>query len=391
MKSFLFILFTLGLQAAEKKPEIVTLDASSEKNLQIQTAIAEEGTFAKTITALGRLEAIPEKRSVLSSRISGRIIESDLRIGQYVEKGMELVLLESRQPGDPPPSIWLKAPANGTILGVNAVLGSPVEPTDVLCEIAELKEMYAIATLPQHQAAMIGQGTEADITLPLKPDTTLRGSLLKFTPCPCPDPACALGQNLSKRDDDEHEDSNSAGVIFTVKNPDNQLRPGMNAQFVIRLQERKNVMSVPREALQGDGLARFVFIRDYELKHAFVRVPVTIGEINAERVEILSGLFPGDEVVTHGAYALSYAGKGNVSLKVALDAAHGHPHNEDGSEMTKEQIAAEKEHGHDHGHGEEGQTSPLVIMLAITCGLLFVLLLVAAWLLRKHSTPVSAC
>lgn len=392
MKLILLILsLPVLLSASERKPEIVTLDAQSEKNLHVETAIAEEGTFAKTITALGRLEAIPEKRAVLSSRISGRIIESNLAIGQYVEKNMELVLIESRQPGDPPPSIWLKAPANGTILGVNAVLGSPVEPTDVLCEIAELKEMYAIATLPQHQAAMIEQGTETDIILPLKPDKKLRGTLLKFTPCPCPDPACALGQNLSKRDDDDHEDSNSAGVIFTVKNPDNQLRPGMNAQFIIRLQERKNVMSVPREALQGDGLSRFVFIRDYELQHAFERVPVTVGEINAERVEILSGLRPGDEVVTRGAYALSFAGKGNVSLKDALDAAHGHPHNEDGTEMTKEQIAAEKENGHDHAHSNDGKSSPLVIMLAVTCGLLFVLLLVAAWLLRKHSNPLPTC
>jgi cobalt-zinc-cadmium efflux system membrane fusion protein len=377
MKSLILLLLTLGLHAAEKKTGIVTLDASSEKNLRVETAIAEEGTFAQTITALGRLEAIPEKRSVLSSRIPGRIIESNLALGTYVEKNDELVLLESRQPGDPPPSIWLKAPADGTILSVNAVLGSPVEPTDVLCEIAELKEMYAIATLPQHQAALIEQGTETDIILPLKPDKKLRGTLLKFSACPCPDPVCALGQNLSKREDDDHEDSNSAGIIFTVKNPDNQLRPGMKAQFVIHVRERKNVMSIPREALQGDGLSRFVFIRDYELKHAFVRVPVTTGEINAERVEILSGLFPGDEVVTRGSYALSFAGKGNVSLKDALDAAHGHPHNEDGTEMTKEEIAAGKQQGHDHDHAKGND--PLVLLLSIACGILLLLLVLGTW------------
>jgi len=54
---------------------------------------------------------------------------------------------------------------------------------------------------------------------------------------------------------------------------------------------------------------------------------------------IRDSLFPGDEVVTQGAYPLSFAGKGGISLKEALDAAHGHEHNEDGSEMTADQQA----------------------------------------------------
>jgi cobalt-zinc-cadmium efflux system membrane fusion protein len=156
----------------------------------------------------------------------------------------------------------------------------------------------------------------------------------------------------------------------------------MKAEFSILLNKRTNVMSIPRDALQGDGMARFVFIRDYELKHAFVKAPVTIGEVNAQRVEILSGLFPGDEVVTRGSYALSFAGKGSVSLKEALDAAHGHPHNEDGTEMTKEQIAAGG-HDHDHDHADGSKNSPLVWFLAAACAILFILLILATAVLRK--------
>ena len=51
-------------------------------------------------------------------------------------------------------------------------------------------------------------------------------------------------------------------------------------------------------------------------------------------------MFPGDDVVVNGAYSLNHAGSGSgLSLK-ALDAAHGHEHNEDGSEMTPAQRAA---------------------------------------------------
>ena len=56
---------------------------------------------------------------------------------------------------------------------------------------------------------------------------------------------------------------------------------------------------------------------------------------------------------------LAFAGSGNISLKEALDAAHGHEHNEDGSEMTAEDKARKKAeaaegHEHDGGHGGAG-------------------------------------
>jgi membrane fusion protein, heavy metal efflux system len=103
-------------------------------------------------------------------------------------------------------------------------------------------------------------------------------------------------------------------------------------------------------------------------------------------VEITNGLLPGDEVVTRGAYSLAFAGKGSTSLKEALDAAHGHPHNEDGTEMSKEQIAAETaahgDHGHEHGVSSNG---PLTPFLAIACGVLLVLLLASPFIFRARA------
>jgi cobalt-zinc-cadmium efflux system membrane fusion protein len=93
-----------------------------------------------------------------------------LQIGAFVKKGDNLVLVESRQPGDPPPSIWLTAPADGTIISVNTSLGSPVEPTEKLAEFADLSTLYLIATVPQATAGKIKQGTEAKIRFPIRPD-----------------------------------------------------------------------------------------------------------------------------------------------------------------------------------------------------------------------------
>src|SRR5690606_33408645 len=96
-----------------------------------------------------------------------------------------------------------------------------------------------------------------------------------------------------------------------------------------------------------DPAGRFVYVKDVDLPNAFIKTPVVVGQTNERLVEIVQGLGPSDEVVTQGAYSLAFAGGGTASLKEALDAAHGHAHNPDGSEIT-----ADAEHDHDHVHEE---------------------------------------
>jgi hypothetical protein len=180
------------------------------------------------------------------------------------------------------------------------------------------------------------------------------------------------------------EADETTGVIeaaFHVANPEKLLRPGMKAEFSIVVSQRESVMSIPRSAVQGDPAQRFVYVKDFELKNAFVKAPVTLGAQNDRYVEVVSGLLPGDEVVTRGAYALAFAGKGSVSLKEALDAAHGHAHNEDGTEMTKEQ-AAHADHDHDH-EAAHTEWNTLTIFFASTSGLLLVLLMLTGFKRRE--------
>ena len=323
---------TSAVSAAIAVPPVI-LTEQGVKNLGLETVTVEEADFETTTFALGRTEAIPENRSVLSSRIPGRVVESRLKIGTHIAKGEKVLLLESRQPGDPPPAIWLTAPADGTVISVNTKLGAPVEPSDSLAEFADLRTIYLIATLPQATAGKIKQGTRAKIHFPIRPDKEYTATLLKFAACTCPDPACALGQDVSTRSEKtEGADLNTAGVVLTIENPDNQLRPGMNAECTIILEKRDGVLSVPREAIQGGPASRHVYVKHMTIPNAFDRVSVQTGLSSSDRVEILDGLLPGDEVVTRGSYSLGFAGSGGgPSLKEALDAAHGHEHNEDGT------------------------------------------------------------
>ncbi len=342
----------------------IVLDEIGVKNLGIETVAAEESTFESTIPVLGEIEHTCESHSILSSRIAGKIIETVVHKGDFVKKGDVMLRIESRQPGDPPPVIELKAPADGIVIRSDGHLGAPVEPDKELMEILDLTNVWAVARVPQHQAALLKEGLTARIRIPALGTEETVSTFLQLNT-------------------DEEPNPSTVNAIFELPNPGTKLRPGMRAELSLIASKRENVLSVPRAALQGDRSNRFVFIKDYELENAFVRVPVIVGETTDERVEISSGLFPGDEVVVKGAYSLSFAGKGTASLKEALDAAHGHPHKEDGTEMSAEEIAASgDDHGHDHGH--EG-LSPLVIFLTITCGVLLMLLIIASLNLRARS------
>ena len=352
--------------------EPVILTEQGVKNLGIETAVVEEADFELTTFALGRTETIPENRAILSSRISGRVTETQLRIGAYVEKGQKLVLLESRQPGDPPPTVELTAPASGTIISLGTALGSPVEPSEALAEIADLSTMYLIARVPQATAGKIDENTTAKIHIPILPNVDLTAKFLKFD---------TYQISNSSDSEDRDADLNNVGVIFTIDNPDKKILPKMNAECSIIMEKRDGVLSVPRDAIQGTPSSRHVYVKHVKIPNAFDRVNVTTGITSGNRTEILDGLFLGDEVVTRGSYSLGFAGGGGgVSLKDAMDAAHGHEHNEDGSEPTPEQkaaAAAAKANGGDvHGHDEEG-ISMREMLFMISTGILTILLVVS--------------
>lgn len=335
----------------------VVLDDVAVKNLGLEMMEVEETTFEETIFALGRIEILPGSQSVVSTRIPGRILEVLVKPDHPVTKGDKVAVIESRQPGDPPPTVVLTAPQDGMVSKISVVPGQPVGPEDSLMSIVDVHEVYAQAEVPEHLAGALEKGQKAYIRVAALPEEVFEATIEHIG-------------TLAERE------SGTVEAAFRVSNPELHLRPGMRAEFSIVTSSREGVTAVPRSAVQSDGLQRFVFVEDFDLKNAFLKAPVEIGAQNEQFIEITSGVLPGDRVVTRGAYSLTFAGKGNVSLKVALDAAHGHPHNEDGSEMTKEEIARGGNSSSAQGaHGP--QFNALTTFFAGTSTLFFVLLMLS--------------
>ncbi|MDA0814371.1 MAG: efflux RND transporter periplasmic adaptor subunit, partial [Verrucomicrobia bacterium] len=341
----------------DRAANLIILDETGVKNLGIQTVEAEEIEFETTVFAIGRIEEIPTRRSVLSSRISGRAIRVHASEGDQVEEGALLVEVESRQPGNPPPIISLNASQSGLIVESHVRVGQPVEPAEELLDISNRSEVWAVAKIPEKEAASVVIGTPARIQIPALGEETIEATLSRY------------GVAADRQ-------AGTVEGIFQISNPDGKLVPGMRAEFSLIIASRSGVVAVPRRSIQGDPSSRVVYVKDFDLKNVFVRTPVHVGEQNDQFVEITSGLFPADEVVTDGAYSLGFAGGGSgISLKEALDAAHGHEHNEDGSELSPEQATAKEadhdDHDNDHDHADGGKLNTYLAVYAIIVTLLF--------------------
>lgn len=358
----------LHAQEQEAEAGLVILDETGMRNLGIRTVEATETVFEQTVFALGRIEAQPQSIGVVSSRISGRVIALSAFPGQSVEKGEPVMRIESRQAGGSPVVIELTAPLGGTVTALDVRLGDPVEPDRALLTVSNLSEVYAVARVPEIAAAALQTGAQARILVPALGSEPLQGRLLRFSPL-----ADAA--------------SGTVDAVFLLANPHGRLLPGMRAEFAIVISAREGVVSVPRRAVQGSAANRFVYVKHFELAGGFIKTPVVLGELNDRYAEITHGLFPADEVVTDGAYSLSFVGGGTVSLKEALDAAHGHAHNEDGSEIGGKGGASGSRSGsgsgndgdgHDHGaedgHGGHGLLGSALLWQVVS-GVLFVALL----------------
>lgn len=105
-------------------------------------------------------------------------------------------------------------------------------------------------------------------------------------------------------------------VTFSIP-ADSGFVPGSFAEVWLLTDVRNDVISLPLEAVTEEQGVNFVYIK---MDGSCYRMQeVTLGESDGERVEIVSGVRAGDNVVTSGAY--------NVRLASASNAIPAHTHN----------------------------------------------------------------
>jgi cobalt-zinc-cadmium efflux system membrane fusion protein len=181
----------------------------------------------------------------------------------------------------------VRSPFAGTVLERSLSLGAQAQPGDKLLLLADTSRVWVITTVYEREVAAVLQAqrlepVQAVVTVSAYPDATFKGHVEQ------------VGGTLD-------EATRTAKVRVVVDNPDNLLRAGMFARVQLLLRAAGGGLALPEEAVLDDEGRSFVFVR--AKGPYFIRRPVTTGRSLDGWIEV-SGIKPGAEVVTHGAFLL---------------------------------------------------------------------------------------
>jgi RND family efflux transporter MFP subunit len=173
-------------------------------------------------------------------------------------------------------TLTLSAPVSGVVLKKDAVAGMAIAPGMSLYTIADLSVVWVLADVYQSEMGSVMPENAAEISASFLSGETLRGRVDFVYPT-------------------VSEDTRTIKFRVVVPNRRGVLKPGMFVR--VSLQGRpRDVLAVPRSAVIETGERKIVFSE--QSPGVYVPREVTTGASAGDFVEVLSGLSPGETVVT---------------------------------------------------------------------------------------------
>jgi membrane fusion protein, heavy metal efflux system len=190
------------------------------------------------------------------------------------------------------------APIDGVVTERGANVGLNVDPATKLFTVVDLSTVWVVADLYEKDFSRIRVGSQVAITTSARPDVTLRG-------------------RVSYIDPQVSADTRTAKVRIEVPNTGGELRLGMYADVVVAGASATSAPRVPRNAVQNVGDRTVVYLTNPKEPGKFVEREVRLGQTSGEQVDVVSGVQPGDVVVTEGSFFVR-AERERLGLRPAL-------------------------------------------------------------------------
>lgn len=180
------------------------------------------------------------------------------------------------------------APMDGVILSRDVEIGDAVSSILVLGSTATLimtegdtSQVYVDGKVDEADIAHVYMNQPARIKVESFRNRTFSGKVTKISP---------MGV--------EKDNVTTFEVRVSINNPGGELKANMTANAEILLDEHKNVLTVPENAVTYDNKKdAFVDVPDSKQKEGTRRIPVKVGLSNGSVTEIVSGLNQGQDVV----------------------------------------------------------------------------------------------
>lgn len=185
------------------------------------------------------------------------------------------------------------ASQDGVVSALNVREGMYITPEMEVMMLADLSSVWLVADIFEHQVDWVKEGQSAEVHLPYIPEKIWEGNLEYVYPI-----LDAKTRTLKAR--------------LYFDNPDERLKPNMFAHVTIYGGPKRDVISIPREALiQTVGFQRVIIALG---NGRFEQRKVRAGTESGDWVEIVSGLKEGEEVVVSAQFMLD----SEASLKASF-------------------------------------------------------------------------
>ncbi len=190
--------------------------------------------------------------------------------------------------------VRVRARQSGIVSGLGVREGMYVKPDQELMTLADLSSVWLLVDVFERQADWVKIGIPAEMELPYYPGKVWEGKVEFIYPSIDPK-------------------TRTLRVRLRFDNQDEALKPDMYAKVRIYAGPKKDVLSIPREALIRTGHSQRVIIAEGEGR--FSAREVTAGMESGDWVEIRDGLVEGESVVTSGQFLID----SEASLKASFE------------------------------------------------------------------------
>ena len=255
---------TARAQLAQAKAARQAAQASLQRGLELRGGAIAASEIDHRRTLLAQADA-----ALAADR--GRLADVEQQIGEHGEL--------PEQPG----IAAIRAPADGTLMSIEASPGMLVDPSRILAATLDLSNVRILSSVYQNDVRLVKPGGTAVITVSGLPGRRIEARIR------------SIGQSLDPRSD-------AVLVRSDVPNPDGALRPGMIADAELETVQEKTALTIPEAAIQQVDGKPVVFVRTGD--ETFQRHAVELGLQTDEVAEVKSGLSAGDMVATSGSFAL---------------------------------------------------------------------------------------
>lgn len=243
---------------------------------QLEDLVAKQAASAQELIqaqenltkAQGTLQTLEAKQRDLKTRESQSIEGAQLRVNETQNLAQSLEAKVA--------SAAVIAPAAGTLYSLPVKLGDFVQTGQVLAEMADLRRLRVRAFVDEPDLGSLAVGQQVEVTWDGKPGEVWMGKTEQL-----PEQVVARGMR-------------SVGdVLCSIDNSGGDLLPNTNVDVQILIHAQRDVLAVPRAAVNEQGNEHYVFfVRGDRVE----RRNITVGIASSSMYQVVSGLSSGDVV-----------------------------------------------------------------------------------------------